>query len=254
MIPGSILETARGPAVKICGLTRSEDVIVARNLGVWALGIVFAPSPRRLEPEAARQALEAAGLRSEGQDASAHEGGPIVVGVFTEAEVGEIVDVVQDVGLDAVQLHGLGGPGTREVAAALEVCERKVSIIRAVPVDPESRDAGSLSDSVDQAVDGADMVLLDTKVANRVGSGQGTEGRFGGSGTRFCWDLARGVVEKMGTVPLIVAGGIDPDNVLEALSRSGAWGVDVSSGVESSPGVKDAGLMEKLVAKAREGR
>lgn len=240
-----------GPAVKICGLTRLEDVVAAKELGVWAIGMVFAPSPRRLEPSAARRLLEAAGLRHGRHEES---GQPLVVGVFTDAKVDEIVNVVQEVELDAVQLHGLTGPSAAEVSEALAGSEREVLVIRALPVEAGLRDAAELREAVAREAVGADIVLLDTRVAAPADGGTGTAGGFGGTGAAFCWDLACEVAGEAAGARLMVAGGIDPENVQEALSRSGAWGVDVSSGVESAPGIKDMELMGRLVAEVKEGR
>jgi phosphoribosylanthranilate isomerase len=268
-------ELPSGPVVKICGLTRLEDVLAARDLGVWALGFVFAPSPRRLEPGAARGLLEAAGLgraapaaargaadggaspRGGARGPGAAAGAPLTVGVFTDADAGEVARVAGEVGLDAVQLHGLAGPSIADVAAALGGRERTVLIIRALPVEPGEGDPVGLSQAIARAHVDADIVLLDTKVSARAAGGPAPAGgparaaeRFGGSGTAFRWRLAR---EAAPAVLLLVAGGIGPDNVLAALSESGAWGVDVSSGVESSPGSKSFELMERLVARVKEG-
>ncbi len=241
------------PAVKICGLTRIEDVVAARDLGVWALGFVFAPSPRRLEPGAARGLLAAAGLGRGDGAAGRTDGEPLTVGVFTDARVDEIVGVAREVGLDAVQLHGLAGPSARELAEALGGEDRTVLIIRAVPVDADAADTARPRAVVAEEREHADIVLLDTCVASGAGSASGPREGFGGSGTAFRWGLARDVADVAGPARLMVAGGIGPENVLEALSESGAWGVDVSSGVESSPGVKDAESMERLVARVKEG-
>jgi len=251
-----------GPVVKICGLTRLEDVMAARDLGVWALGFVFAPSPRRLEPAAARGLLQAAGLgrgtlapggggaARVSRGAGAGDVAPLVVGVFTDAGAGEIARVADEVGLDAVQLHGVAGPTTSEVRAALGGRDRSVLIIKAVPVRVDEGDPAALGRALDQARAEADVVLLDTSAPAARG--------FGGSGLAFRWRLAReaappGVGGEPSRPPVLVAGGIGPDNVLEALTESGAWGVDVSSGVESSPGSKDAVLMERLVTRVKEG-
>jgi phosphoribosylanthranilate isomerase len=267
-------------------LTRLEDVVAARDLGVWALGFVFAPSPRRLEPGAARGLLEAAGLgrsfpgsASSARAGATHgAGAPLTVGVFTDADAGEIARVVGEVGLDAVQLHGIGGPSAGAVAAALGGRQRTVLIIRALPVDPGEGDPTGLRQAVAEAGAYADIVLLDTRVSvrARAASAGGTSAEaggcaatsapsgagFGGSGTVFRWRLAReaaptappGAGAEAEQPPLLVAGGIGPDNVLAALSESGAWGVDVSSGIESSPGIKDKRLMEQLVTRVKEGR
>lgn len=274
--------------MKICGLTRVEDVILARGLGAWALGFVFAPSVRRLAPSAARALLDEAvritstaghsdvptGATEEGEPpgvagSSAGEG-PLTVGVFGNVSADDIARVVEQVGLDAVQLHGDAGPGAHSVREALAGWEsplrlaggsgskgrsaavpgparpdctsgsgpvtRGVLIIQAVPVAAEGCDQAALREKVEQARTQADLVLLDTSA----------HGRFGGTGAAFPWGLAR---ESAEGAPFLVAGGIGPGNVQVALERSSAWGVDVSSGVETSPGVKDARLMERLFAR-----
>jgi phosphoribosylanthranilate isomerase len=262
--------------VKICGLTRVEDVIMARGLGAWALGFVFAPSVRRLAPSAARALIDeavriastagpadvATGATEEGEPpevagSSAGEG-PLTVGVFGNVSADDIAQVVEQVGLDAVQLHGDAGPRARSVREALAGWEsplrlagrsgstgrstagprpvaRGVLIIQAVPVAAEGCDHAALREKVEQARAEADLILLDT----------GTPARFGGTGAAFPWELAR---ESAEGAPLLVAGGIGPGNVRVALERSSAWGVDVSSGVEASPGTKDVRLMERLFA------
>jgi len=244
----SAARLAEGPAIKICGLTREQDVITARDLGVWAVGFVFAESPRRVAPTVARRLVEGAGLGggSGRPDVSGVAGRPLTVGVFTDSSVEEIVRVVEEVGLDAVQLHGINGPAAGEVVKALGEKGEAVLIIQAVPVDVDEDDARLLRSAVAEATRQADIVLLDTRVS--AGAGE-----FGGTGRSFRWTLAREALEVAGRTPLLVAGGVGPDSVLEALAESGAWGVDVSSGVESAPGIKDAILMKRLVARVKEG-
>jgi phosphoribosylanthranilate isomerase len=167
-----------------------------------------------------------------------------------------------------VQLHDIAGPDGAAVRAALGGYDRQLLVIQAVPVGPGASDAADLLAAVDKARRVADIVLLDTRHGVRLtgcgaeavpsgeaedrspGEGLAAE-RFGGTGTVFPWRLARAVI---GEARILVAGGIGPGNVLEALAESGAWGVDVSSGVESCPGTKDAGLTEQLVTRVREGR
>jgi phosphoribosylanthranilate isomerase len=217
--------------IKICGLTRLEDVQLARDLGAWALGFVFAPSPRRLTPGAARRLL---------RDADLGPGLPLAIGVFGDSPADEIAWVVEEVGLDGVQLHGSDGSGGRAVRRELGGQEDPLVVIQAVPVDPQELNAAALRAAVAAAHEEADVVLLDTKAS----------GRFGGTGTVFPWRLAR---EAANGTPLLIAGGIGPDNVAAALRESDAWGVDVSSGIEQSPGIKDAGLMKRLFAQAGVG-
>jgi phosphoribosylanthranilate isomerase len=224
--------------VKVCGLTRLADVLLARRLGAWALGFVFAPSPRRLTPAAARRLIAgASAARPRGAppvQGGARPGAPLAVGVFGDESAEHIARTVAEVGLDGVQLHGLSGPGAAAVRAALAGWERPLLIIQAVPVGPEGGDPSALRSLMAAARREADLVLLDTGVA----------GRFGGTGIAFPWGVARQAGEG---APFLVAGGIDSENVLAALAESGAWGADVSSGIEVSPGIKDARLMERLL-------
>lgn len=238
-------------AVKICGLTRLEDALLAAELGAWALGFVLAPSPRRLTPAAARALVEKVRKRL-GRPAEpapgdgAAEGArtfPLLVGVFGDTRAGEIAGVVHMVGFDAVQLHGSGGPGTPGAAAVREALGSPRGtgplIIQAVPVTAAESDPAKVADAVARVCCEADLVLLDAKAA----------GRFGGSGTSFRWPAAK---EAAAGRPLLVAGGIRPDNVRAAFRESGAWGVDVSSGVEVSPGVKDPTALRRLFANVGE--
>ncbi len=239
---------------------------------------MFAPSPRRLEPGAARGLLEAAGLgrhasgrEALGAEATGAQGAPravaapLTVGVFTDADADEIARVADEVGLDAVQLHGLAGPSAAAVAAALGGSERSRAHHQG-PAGRRRRDgrgrvarrhrAGAGRGRHSAAGHEGDVAAPGAAPSAQAGAG------FGGSGAVFRWRLVReaappappGADAGTGRAPLLVAGGIGPDNVLEALAESGAWGVDVSSGVESSPGIKDHGLMEQLVARVKRGR
>jgi phosphoribosylanthranilate isomerase len=262
-----------GPVVKICGLTRLEDILAARTLGAWALGFVFAPSPRRLTPAEARGLIDGVAAvrprgvppaRPAGAGAASESGAqsvpavgwgsggppaPLAVGVFGDVTAEEVARIVRHVGLDAVQLHGRSGPAAAEVREALAgwTCPRALGgaltasgaallIIQAVPVAPTGASREDLRAAIVAAGAEADLVLLDTRAT----------GLLGGTGTTFPWRLAR---EAAGGAPFLVAGGIDPENVQAALEESAAWGVDVSSGVESSPGSKDVGLMGRLLAR-----
>jgi phosphoribosylanthranilate isomerase len=220
-------ELPPGPVVKICGLTRPGDVTLARDLGTWALGFVFAPSPRRLTPAAARGLVEALADRPRAR--------PVLVGVFGGMSVGEIAEVVREVGLDAAQLHDPAGPDATALREALGPAAGQVRIIQAVPVGPGAPDDEALGEAVAKARATADLVLLDTS----------TGGKFGGTGVKFSWRSAA-VVGAGG--PLLIAGGITPENVQAALGESAAWGVDVSSGVETVPGQKDLHRLEGLFA------
>lgn len=230
--------------VKICGLAREEDVVASARAGVWALGFVLAPSRRRVTAERVRDMLAGAGLEKPA------EARPRLVGVFVDASAEEIATCVEESGIDTVQLHSLGGPTAEEVRRAIGARwrwpaetgtrspEAALKIIRAIPVDPEEDDEAAVAARVRDFGEGADLLLFDTSKS----------GDFGGTGVPFRWELVR---EAAGARRFLIAGGITPRNAAEALRRSGAWGVDVSGGVEVGPGVKDQRLIEELTKAVR---
>jgi phosphoribosylanthranilate isomerase len=242
------------PLVKICGLTRPQDVVLAVELGAWAVGFVFAPSPRRVTGDAARRLVLAARDAAAGRtlaEASVRGRdpgepavtmpvlhGPLAVGVFGESSVDAIVDMVEAVGLDAVQLHG-ARPEARRVREALADRGLPALVIRVIPVPAGKVDGAGLREAAAAAREGADLIVFDTRVGDR----------WGGTGRTFLWELAR---EAAGDSPYLVAGGLGPHNVRQAQQTSGAWGVDVSSGVEHSPGMKDGALLRALFAANQE--
>lgn len=186
--------------VKICGLTRAEDVRLAVELGAWAAGLVFAPSPRRLSVEKAKN------LRGE------IPRGVLAVGVFQDASREEILEAVRECSLDAVQLHGSESP---------EDCRGfPVPVFKAFSLKGEGRPALK-----DYEVAG---VLLEPE--RRAGTRPSLQAQ------RALWKAAAGL---KGARMLILAGGLDPGNVAEAVRTARPGAVDVSSGVESGPGIKD---------------
>lgn len=196
--------------VKICGITNEEDALLATALGADALGFVFAPSPRQVHPETARDIV-----RRLPRDVG-------TVGVFRDERPERILEIVNRVGLHGVQLHG------REPTSEVRwVRERVPFVIQGFAAgDP----------AIAQTAGGpADVVLVD---APNPGSGQ-----------VFDWSLAEGVP---GGVRLLLAGGLTPTNVGEAIRRVRPWGVDVSSGVEASPGRKDPVKLRRFVEAARD--
>lgn len=233
MSPESAAGAGPRPRVKVCGLTRAQDAVLAAGLGAWAVGFVLAESPRRVTPEQAADLAAAARAAAPG-GAHRAEAALRTVGVFVDASPETIAAAVELAGLDTVQLHG-PQPGADAVRAALGGRASGVLIIQAVPVPDFGADPEGLFASVAATRQGADLLLFDTRSA----------GRFGGTGTPFPWHLAR---EAAGDIPFLVAGGIGPSNAAEAVAASGAIGVDVSSGLESSPGVKDPDLLRALFA------
>lgn len=206
--------------IKICGICDGdalESAIAAR--ADYAGFVFYAPSPRALTPREAAPL----GERAKGRIAR--------VGLFVDASDAEIAEAVGAAGLDAVQLHGSESP---DRAAALRA-RHGIAVWKAIAV-AERADIERA-----QAYHGAaDLILFDAKTP------KGT--LPGGMGLRFDWDLLRGLNSPLAWG---IAGGIDPDNVAEALAITYAPLVDVSSGVESAPGVKDAERIRAFVRAVR---
>lgn len=197
-------------AVKVCGITRAEDAAACARLGAWGVGLVFADgSPRRVGEDAA-----AAIARAVPDDVA-------VVGVFVDAAPREMARIARRVGLTHLQVHGDIDPQAARAAAGLPV-------VQGVRVDgPEALRRARAS--------AADLVLLDAAVA----------GMHGGTGTPFDWSL----LDDAGVGrPFALAGGLRPDTVADAVVRLRPAMVDVSSGVESAPGVKDHDAVAAFVA------
>jgi phosphoribosylanthranilate isomerase len=237
-LPVGVREPASGrgrPLVKVCGLTRPEDVRLASELGAWAVGFVFAPSPRRVTLDTAKHLARVAAGDKRGDHHNAEPSSrPLTVGVFGDTSTEAITMAVNEVGLGAVQLHG-AEPDAFSLRKALAGDEREVLLIQTVAVSAESSDPAALLEYVVRVQEHVDLILFDTR----------SGGRSGGTGRTFPWDLVR---EACKDLPYLVAGGIGPRNARDALSASRACGVDVSSGVESSPGVKDHDLLRALFA------
>jgi phosphoribosylanthranilate isomerase len=194
--------------VKFCGITRLEDAQEAARLGAWAIGLNHHPeSPRHCPPERAVEIAAAMKRRLE------------VVGVFVDPSLDDLVRAAEDEGLTMLQLHGGEGPVFCREAARRTGC-RVIKAIR-VRSGADVRAAEAFR---------TDFHLLD---AHRPGTA-------GGTGESFDWGLLAG---RRSRVPLILAGGLNPDNVAAGIALARPYAVDVASGIESSPGVKDHGLM-----------
>jgi phosphoribosylanthranilate isomerase len=199
--------------IKFCGLTRAEDAEFAASLGAAYVGVIFAESPRRLDPVAASSVL--AGVR----------GKATTVGVFGPATVETIATVAADAGVDVVQLHGDPTPGI--VERVRPFFSGEVWAVVRIAGSEMPKEASSL-------LGVADAVVLDAKVS----------GQLGGTGTAFDWDgLARILDRRRVRARVVLAGGLNPENVARAVRVVAPDVVDVSSGVESAPGIKDHARM-----------
>jgi len=206
--------------VKICGLTRPQDMDAVVQAGAAYVGLnFFAPSPRALNPQQARAIALAA------------PPGLARVGLFVDAEDAEIEAVLAEVPFDMLQLHGHESP-----ARVAELRARfGLPVIKAVGIATEA-DLPALAEQGRVA----DMLLVDAKPAPDAALP-------GGNGLAFDWRLIAG---RRWPVPWMLAGGLTPQTVAEAIRLTGARQVDVSSGVEAAPGVKDAARIAAFVAAA----
>ena len=201
--------------VKICGITNIQDASMAVELGVDALGIIFAPSPRQVTPEQAHDIINSLP--------------PFIktVGVFVDEDLSTIRDIVDFCGIDMIQLHGNESP---------EFCSNLMPhTIKAFRL----KDASSLS-SMRPYRGQIRAMLLDTY----------KKGIKGGTGKTFDWDLAL-MAGKSG-IPVILSGGLSPSNIQRAISVVKPYAVDVNSGIEKIPGKKSPILMKQLMETIRQ--
>ena len=200
-------------AVKVCGLTRAEDALSAAQAGAHAIGLVFyRPSPRYVTPEVAREIVRVLP--------------PFVtaVGLFVDASAAEVRAAIAVAGVGLLQFHGSETP---------EFCRQfGVPYIKAVRVRTGTDLLQYARDYHD-----AKALLLDAYV----------EGTHGGTGQSFDWS----VIPRTLPVPVVLSGGLNPQNVTGAIQQVRPWAVDVSSGVESAPGIKDAAKIAAFMSGVR---
>ena len=204
--------------IKFCGLTRAVDAEFAGGVGAAYLGVIFAGGPRALEPERAADVLDGCTTAAER------------VGVFGRALPDEIARIARTARLDVVQMHA--DPDAADVAAVRERTGAKLWAVVRV--------ASELPPNIDELFDAADAVLIDARVA----------GSLGGNGVRLDWGALSPALEakRGGARRMVLAGGLAPGNVAEAVATLRPDVVDVSSGVESAPGIKDHARMRAFAA------
>ncbi len=210
--------------VKVCANTSLEDAQLAVDSGADAVGFIFAESVRRVTPVQVRAITPHLPASVE------------KYGVFIDAGFEEIAAAVEECGLTGVQLHATNDP-----ALASRLRERFSGSLRILKVIHYGGDlkAQLREARLDSAIDG---VLVDSRTATLVG----------GTGRRFDWDAASASFRGAGShLRMIVAGGLDPENIGEAIRTLRPWGVDVASGVEAAPGKKDPAKLKAFVENAR---
>lgn len=211
-------------SVKICGVRRLEHALVASEAGADYFGMVFVPGRRRrIEPEAARVITD--GVRDGGREA------PKSVGLFGDQPLEEVLETIKTAGLDYTQLCG---------DETLDYCRavlRSAGVIKVLHVSNDDR-PDAVADRIDAFTEAGCTVTLDSQVA----------GLHGGTGQSFDWSIAAQLAASGRR--FLLAGGLTPDNVTEAVAVVRPWGVDVSSGVETD-GVQDTTKIRQFVANAR---
>lgn len=196
--------------VKICGITNYDDAAMAVSLGADALGFIFVPaSPRQIEPAIAADIIRRLP--------------PFIksTGVFVNEDISVIKDIIDYCGLDIIQLHGDEAPAMCE-----SLMPRTIKAIR-VKNDTDTS-------QLEAYIGKVRAFLLDTY----------SEKATGGTGKTFNWDKAI-EINALG-LPVILAGGLKPSNIEEAIRKVRPYGVDINSGIEKSPGKKDHELMKEL--------
>ena len=195
--------------VKFCGITNLDDAAEAVRLGAWAIGLIhYEDSPRHVEPAVTAEISAAFRRKAE------------IVGVFVNPTLAEVTRAVEDEQLSMVQLNGEEG-----ASFCAEVARRAgVKVIKGIHV------ASAADVHAADAYRGVDYHLFDRR----------SGGLYGGTGESFDWELLRG---HRSDVPAILAGGLRPDNVAEAVEIVAPYAVDVASGVEAEPGRKDHAKM-----------
>jgi phosphoribosylanthranilate isomerase len=201
--------------IKICGITHMADAEAAVESGADALGFVFAKSPRQITPQKARDITRRIS--------------PFVktVGVFVNEQPAEIRKIMDFCGLDLLQLHG-----NESVTVCSELAPR---VIKAFRIQEEE----SLL-QIPEFKNHVRAILLDTY----------QKGLNGGTGKTFDWGLA--IKAKKTGIPLVLSGGLGLDNIEEALERVNPFAIDISSGIEKRPGIKDHGRMRVFMEKIKD--
>jgi phosphoribosylanthranilate isomerase len=216
---------ARGKVIKICGLREPEHAAAAAAAGADLIGFVFAPARRQVTAATARSCITAA-------RGAAHERTVFSVGVFVDAAPSEILQIVQEAGIDALQLHGDEPPDSLRHLPA--------PALKALRPRPGTDAAGVVAE--------INRYQLSSTPPLGILVGGYSENVAGGTGTSADWRLAK---EIGATFPIMLAGGLDPQNVGAAIRQVRPLGVDVSSGVEID-GAKSTARIEEFIRAAQQ--
>jgi phosphoribosylanthranilate isomerase len=209
--------------IKVCGVTQADDAARVGSSGADFVGLNFWPRSKRYVTRE-RAPLLASVIRS--------TGAAKIVGVFVDPEVDEVQAIASAVDLDVIQLHGDESP---DLVKRISLAVYR-PVWKALPIS-------SAKDIAHLDVWSAEALLLDAPTPGR-----------GGAGAKFDWNLAREARERFPKIQFVLAGGLTPENVGTAIATVEPWAVDVASGIEIAPGVKDPAKLAAFIGAASLGR
>jgi len=213
--------------IKICGITNLEDAVGISRLGVDAIGFVLSTnSPRRVKPDTAEEIITV--LRNKGIKVS-------MAGVFVNEKIESVIQYSNLLGLDCIQLSG---DEEEDYMENLREGSGKIKIIKAIRIKDNNKNQEDIIDELNEEIDKlknyADFILLDSY----------RTGIYGGTGVPLDWEMLKNYCSK---IPVILSGGLDPENVKKAVDAVVPFGVDASSGLEIYPGKKDLDKVARFV-------
>jgi phosphoribosylanthranilate isomerase len=218
--------------IKICGITNEEDALKISDLGADALGFILSTeSARKIEPDKAKELI----LATKDKFINVRDKkGPSFVGVFVNENIGKVTEIAEKIGLDYIQLSG---DETLDYLKKIKKHNKNIKLIKLIRVKDNVSSFAVISKQMLEFKKVADFFLLDTFKENI----------YGGTGKSFNWELVKGLSEDF---PVILAGGLDCENVAEAIQIVKPFGIDASTRLEESPGKKDIRKVEIFIKNA----
>ncbi len=218
--------------IKICGITNEEDALKISDLGADALGfILFAESARRIEPD---KALEIVLAVKDKFINAPDKMRPLFIGVFVNENISKVIEIAEKLGLDYIQLSG---DETLDYLKKIKKHNRNIKLIKLIRVKDNVSSSEIISKQMQEFKKAADLFLLDTFKENI----------YGGTGKSFNWEMVKRLSEEYF---IILAGGLDRENVAKAIQIVKPFGIDASTKLEKSPGKKDIGKVEIFIKNA----
>jgi phosphoribosylanthranilate isomerase len=219
--------------IKICGITKEEDALKITSLGADALGFILSTeSARKIEPGKAKEIINA--IKKDRFINTCDKMRPLFVGVFVNENMDKITEIVEKIGLDYIQLSG---NETLDYLKKIKKHNKNIKLIKLVRVKDNVSSFSVISKQMLEFKKTADLFLLDTFKDNI----------YGGTGKSFNWELVKGLSQEY---PVILAGGLDCENVAEAIQIVKPFGIDASTRLEESPGKKDIKKVEIFIKNA----